>query len=172
MQAPAANAMILSTAATCHTRSNQTIFLSTQDGASGSWVYRQLIDARSGYSTLQITDDGMIANLYEQGGCSFTLALVDPKAMIADGPQGAVPCADAHCSGGVAPSPTPSPKTSYCEAPPPPPPSPACQKLLDAYCNNASTPSMKDCLSGSYPGCECQSVPVTYYLPTVVPPVM
>ena len=54
VQAAAAKAMVISTAASCHGRVNQTVFLSTEDGAPGSWVYRQLIDAKSGYSTLQV----------------------------------------------------------------------------------------------------------------------
>jgi len=66
---------------------NQTVFLSTKNGAPGSWQYRQFVHPKSGYSTLQVNDDGMIANLFEQGGCSFTLALIDPKEMIKDGPQ-------------------------------------------------------------------------------------
>ena len=92
----------------------------------------------------------MIANLYEQGGCSFSLALLDPKAMIADGSRGVIPCEQADCSGGVAPSPTPDPRKGYCQHPPPPPwqpPSAACQKLLDLHCNNFSAPHIKSCYS-------------------------
>ena len=40
-----------------------------------------------------MTEANLIANLYEKGGCSFSLALIDPKEMIADGPQGYIPCA-------------------------------------------------------------------------------
>ena len=78
--------MILSTPASCSGRVNQTIFLSKDNGAPGSWVFRQFVAAKSGYSTLAMTDEGMIANLFEEATCQFTLALVDPEAMIADGP--------------------------------------------------------------------------------------
>ena len=44
-----------------------------------------------------MTDGGLVADLFEEGGCQLTLALVDPKAIIADGPKGPIPCADANC---------------------------------------------------------------------------
>lgn len=86
VQDKAGSNMILSTPASCSGRVNQTIFLSKDNGVPGSWVYRQFVAAKSGYSTLAMTDEGMIANLFEEATCQFTLALVDPKAMIADGP--------------------------------------------------------------------------------------
>ncbi len=86
VQDKAGSNMILSTPASCTGRVNQTIFLSKDNGAPGTWVYRQFVAAKSGYSTLAMTDEGMIANLFEEATCQFTLALVDPKAMIADGP--------------------------------------------------------------------------------------
>jgi hypothetical protein len=86
LQDKAGSNMILSTPASCTGRVNQTIFLSKANGAPGSWVYRQFVAAESGYSTLAMTDEGTIANLFEEATCQFTLALVDPAAMIADGP--------------------------------------------------------------------------------------
>ena len=50
-----------------------------------TWPYSQFVDVRSGYSTLQIAGDGMIADLYEQDQCSLGLAKVDPRAVVADG---------------------------------------------------------------------------------------
>ena len=91
------NALVLSTSASCTSRDNQTVFLSLEGGKPGTWVYRQKVHERSGYSTLQMTDGGLIADLFEEGGCSLTLALLDPKAMLADGPKGPIPCADARC---------------------------------------------------------------------------
>ena len=91
------NALALSTSASCTTRENQTVFISLEGGKPGTWRYRQPISHRSGYSTLAMTDGGLIADLFEEGGCQLTLALVDPKAMIADGPKGPIPCADANC---------------------------------------------------------------------------
>ena len=143
------NALVLSTAASCVDRVNQTIFLSLENGAPGSWLYRQPVDPESGYSTLQMTNvhDGLIANLYEQNTCNLTLALIDPKALIAAGPAtGAISCQDSHCPrpdwkrGPAHPPPPPSevdPHTAYCRAPPAPPappPSVACQRVLDAIC--------------------------------------
>ena len=96
--APAhSNALVLSTSASCARRDNQTIFISLEGGKPGTWVYRQKVHNLSGYSTLQMTDSGLIADLFEAGGCALTLALVDPKAVIADGPKGAISCADASC---------------------------------------------------------------------------
>jgi sialidase-1 len=96
--APAhSNALVLSTSASCMHRDNQTIFISLDGGKLGSWAYRQKIHALSGYSTLQMTDGGLIADLFEEGGCQLTLALVDPKDIIADGPKGAIHCADVSC---------------------------------------------------------------------------
>ena len=86
---------------------NQTVFLSTKNGAPGSWQYRQFVHPKSGYSTLQVNDDGMIANLFEQGGCSFTLALIDPKEMIKDGPQASTPALARRFSPRRAAFPTP-----------------------------------------------------------------
>lgn len=160
VQDPVNNAMVLSTAASCTVRGNQTIFLSTNNGAPGSWEYRQLVDAKSGYSTLQMCG-GMIANLYEANTCNLTLALVDPKEMIADGRKPAIPCADSHCPSkvnggpGFAPPPPPAkvdPHTLYCGAPPKPPrppPSPQCQAALDDVCVAA-----KECFPtpSPYPG--------------------
>ena len=81
--------LVLSTAASCTERVNQTIFLSMKNGAPGSWVYRQFVGSHSGYSTLQMTDGGAtIANLYEDNTCAIALALVNPKDMLADGPKG------------------------------------------------------------------------------------
>ena len=86
VQDKAGSNLVIATAASCSGRVNQTIFLSKENGAPGSWVYRQFVAPKSGYSTLAMTDEGMIANLFEDGGCAFTLALVDPDAMIANGP--------------------------------------------------------------------------------------
>jgi hypothetical protein len=75
-----------------------------------------------------------------QASCAFTLALIDPKEMIKDGPQGPIPCGDAHCPVHP-PPPTFNGSLGYCAGPPPPPPKPpsaACQKKLDAYCQNTT----------------------------------
>eukprot|EP01052_Picozoa_sp_SAG31_P026643 SAG31_NODE_2431_length_5707_cov_2.157810_9_plen_206_part_00 len=120
-------------------------------------VYRQFVHPESGYSTLQMTDDGMIANLFEQASCAFTLALIDPKEMIEDGPQGTIPCPDAHCPVNPAPPLQFNGSIGYCAGPPPPPPKPpsaVCQKKLDAYCQNKTL--SKQCYptgtEPSYPG--------------------
>eukprot|EP01051_Picozoa_sp_SAG22_P014283 SAG22_NODE_1709_length_3761_cov_9.920535_1_plen_573_part_00 len=153
VQAPEANALVLSTAASCAGRFNQTVFLSTDNGKPGSWKYRQLVHIKSGYSTLQMTDSGrLIAVLFEQGGCELTLGLIDPQEMIADGPRGAIPCADAQCPRGAPPPPSPNPQNYYCTAPPLPPPSPACQRVLDEACHSATRTSGCDIPTPWYPG--------------------
>ena len=139
--------LVLATAASCAGRANQTVFLSKENGKPGSWLYRQFIYPATGYSTLQMTDDGMVANLFEKAGCGLTLALIDPKAMLADGPQPPISCASSQCPGKkrVAKPPPPpyatDPKVGFCVGPPPPPPPPkplpaACQAKLDAFCND------------------------------------
>ena len=80
---PAGKGLVLSNAASCSARVNQTIYVSTDNGHT--WPHRQFVDARSGYSTLQISGDGLIANLYEAGGCALNLAKVDPQKIVGDG---------------------------------------------------------------------------------------
>eukprot|EP00038_Savillea_parva_P014906 m.12358 g.12358 ORF g.12358 m.12358 type:complete len:569 (-) comp2940_c1_seq1:138-1844(-) len=143
------NGLVLATSASCTGRVNQTVFLSLDNGSPGSWMHHQFIYSASGYSTLQMTKGGaMIADLFEKGGCSLTLALVDPKEMAADKTHnGYLSCADTHCGGSnaVPPATPPDPTRGFCEAPtpapppPPPPPgpiSPACQAQLNAYCSS------------------------------------
>ena len=57
--------LILSTSASCVNRVNTTIFVSKEGGAPGSFVRRQLVSVSGGYSTLGMTDEGMVAILYE-----------------------------------------------------------------------------------------------------------
>jgi len=101
----------------------------------------------------------MIANLFEKGGCTLTLALVDPGAMVSAGPSGYLSCAQTHCplGGGKAmpPSQPPDPTQGFCSVPPPgppPPPSEKCQKALDEFCSNST--ANKACVgaaTGYYP---------------------
>jgi sialidase-1 len=148
VQWPGGNGLVLSTSASCVGRVNQTIFLSLGNGVPGSWLHHQFISPESGYSTLQMTKNGAkIADLFERGGCSLTLALVDPREMVADTKNlGYLTCASSHC-GGAHPEPPatpPDPSRGFCVAQPPPPPpppppiSPACQGELNAFCSNAT----------------------------------
>ena len=105
--------LALSTSANCASRTDITVFLSTSGGTPGSWVYRQQVSSLGGYSSLAPTSDGRLLVLFERGGCTLSAAVVDPKAVIAAGPQGVIPCAEAGC--GTQPLPAHfDGKTGYC----------------------------------------------------------
>ena len=142
--------LIMSTAGSCTARANQTVYVSTKDGAPGSWTHWQQISSKSGYSTLQMTGVGgnTIANLFEKNTCNISIGLLDANAMIAEPAKGYVSCASSHCGGphnrgggsaAVPPSTPPNTSTGFCVGPPPkppPPPSAACQKAINALCSD------------------------------------
>ena len=106
--------LALSTSANCASRADITVFLSTSGGTPGSWVYRQPVSPLGGYSALAPTADGRFLVLFERGGCTLSAAVVDPKAVVAAGPQGVIPCAEAGC--GTQPLPAHfDGKTGYCK---------------------------------------------------------
>ena len=106
--------LALSTSANCASRADITVFLSTSGGTPGSWVYRQPVSPLGGYSALAPTADGRLLVLFERGGCTLSAAVVDPQAVIAAGPQGVIPCAEAGC--GTQPLPAHfDGKTGYCK---------------------------------------------------------
>lgn len=155
--------MVLSTAASCTGRVNQTVFVSMDNGSPGSWIYHQFIHPESGYSTLQMANnDSTIALFFEKGGCTLTVALVDPREMLKDNDTGYLSCAATHCGGAnpTNPSVPPDPKIGFCQAKPspPPPPSPPpnitaqCQKKLDAFCSsNVENGDCVDATVHAYP---------------------
>lgn len=65
-------------------RVNQTVYVSTDGGAN--FDRSLLISSLSGYTTLQIAGDGLVANLFEKGGCELALAKVDPQAILDTAP--------------------------------------------------------------------------------------
>eukprot|EP01052_Picozoa_sp_SAG31_P031039 SAG31_NODE_3248_length_4493_cov_1.923760_1_plen_565_part_00 len=78
-------ALVLSHADSCSSRVNTTARLSTDNGVS--FPFAQLIDPASGYSTAQMigpTRD-TIGVLYEQGGCSLVLGMVEASDVLAHG---------------------------------------------------------------------------------------
>ena len=74
-------------------RVNQTVHISLDGGAN--FAHSLLISSLSGYTTLQVSGDGLVANLFERHsrdlGCELTLAKVDPRAILREppGPLGA-----------------------------------------------------------------------------------
>jgi hypothetical protein len=58
-----------------------TIYVSKDDGLSFPSMFR--VDHAGGYSTMQIMPDGLVAVLYEAGGCLLKMALFDPRAVVA-----------------------------------------------------------------------------------------
>eukprot|EP00054_Salpingoeca_dolichothecata_P024236 m.164631 g.164631 ORF g.164631 m.164631 type:complete len:747 (-) comp24951_c0_seq2:58-2298(-) len=73
--------IVFANAATSSSRKYQTIRLSTDDGVS--FPYVQMVDVDSGYSTLQVTEEGNILNLYEaNGGCSLKLAIMSVQSLL------------------------------------------------------------------------------------------
>ncbi len=76
----AGKALVFANAGTCHGRVDTTVRLSLDNGKT--WPHAQLLDTESGYTTPQMLDDGHIGVMYEKGGCSISLAKVDPTQIL------------------------------------------------------------------------------------------
>lgn len=73
-------ALVFANAGTCHGRVDTTVRLSLDNGKT--WPHAQLLDTEGGYTTPQMLDDGHIGVMYEKGGCSISLAKVDPAQIL------------------------------------------------------------------------------------------
>jgi|EP01046_Picozoa_sp_COSAG06_P049724 hypothetical protein len=76
-------ALVFANAGTCHGRVDTTVRLSLDNGKT--WPHSQLLDAEGGYTTPAMLNGSEIGVVYEKGGCSISLAIVDAKAIIGGG---------------------------------------------------------------------------------------
>ena len=79
----AGRALVFANAGTCHGRIDTTVRLSLDNGKT--WPHSQLLDKESGYTTPTMLAGSEIGVVYEKGGCSISIAIVDAKQIIGGG---------------------------------------------------------------------------------------
>ena len=73
-------ALVFANAGTCTGRIDTTVRLSLDNGKT--WPHSQLLDTEGGYTTPAMLNGSVIGVVYEKGGCSISIAIVDAKAII------------------------------------------------------------------------------------------